>query len=89
MSSRDQNSFLYIRVIQGHTGGKIVASELLDHIDIPYNWNIFIFSQEVLSIVLQFSSQDSLLEGEQAKMDDKQFSSHLSIRHLRMNQEKF
>ena len=46
-------------------------------------------TEEVLSIVLQVSSQDSLLGEEQARMDDKQFSSHPSIRNLRMNKEKY
>ena len=38
MSFKDQNSLLYIRGIQGHTGGKLTAPELLGHVAISYNW---------------------------------------------------
>ena len=38
-----KNSLLYIRAIQGHTGGRLIAPELLGHVAIPYNWKEFTF----------------------------------------------
>ena len=66
-----KNSLLYIRAIQGHTGGKLIAPELLGHVGIPYNWKEFPFSQRKF-FPLYFNSQvrTRMLEGEQAKMDD-------------------
>ena len=87
MISKDDNSLLYIRAFQGNTGRKLIARELLGHVAILYNWKEFIM--EVLSIVLQFSSQDLLLREKRSTMDDKQFSSHLSIRYLSRNHEKY
>ena len=37
------NDLLYIRAIQGRTGGEVVAPELVVHVDIPFNWNEFLF----------------------------------------------
>ena len=31
-----QNSLMNIRAIQGHTGGNLIASELMGHVAIPY-----------------------------------------------------
>ena len=38
-----QNSLLCIRAIQGHTGGKLIALELMGHIAIPYKWKVSLF----------------------------------------------
>ena len=43
MSSANECSFLQIRAIQGHTGGKLIKPELLGHVAVPYNWKEFIF----------------------------------------------
>ena len=29
---------VYIRAIQGHTGGNLIALELMGHVAIPYKW---------------------------------------------------
>ena len=34
---------LYIRAIQGHTGGNLIAPELMGHVAIPYKWKKFLF----------------------------------------------
>ena len=34
---------MYIRAIQGHTGGSMIAPELMGHVTIPYNWKDFVF----------------------------------------------
>ena len=34
---------LYIRAIQGHSGGNVIALELVGHVAIPYNWKEFLF----------------------------------------------
>ena len=38
-----KNSLLYLRAIQGHTGGHIIVPELMNHLEIPYNWREFVF----------------------------------------------
>ena len=41
MNSR--NVFLYIRAIQGHAGGNLIAPELRGHVAIPHKWKEFLF----------------------------------------------
>ena len=41
LNSKD--SLIYIRAVQGHTGGNIIAPELTCHVTIPYNWKEFVF----------------------------------------------
>ena len=38
-----RNILLYIRAIQGHTGGNLIAPELMGHVAIPYKWKEFLF----------------------------------------------
>ena len=38
-----KNSLMYIRAIQGHTGGNLIALELMGHVIIPFNWKEFVF----------------------------------------------
>ena len=45
-SSRD--FLLYIRAIQGHTGGNVIAPELMGYVAIPYKWKQFLFSSRIL-----------------------------------------
>ena len=60
MSSEDENSLLYVRATQGLN---CWVTSLFQTI----GTNSY-FTRDVLSIVLQFSSQDSLLEEERAEM---------------------
>ena len=71
-----KNVLFYIRVIQGHTGGNMIASELIGHVRIPYNWKEFLFHRGVLVMSLQSSYQESSLEDEKAKKEDRSSSSH-------------
>ena len=45
MHEFQKKSFLEIRAIQGHTGGKLTGPELLGHVAIPYNWKEFVFDK--------------------------------------------
>ena len=38
-----KSSLLYIRAVQGHTGGNLIAPELMGHVAIPYKWKEFLF----------------------------------------------
>ena len=38
-----QSSLIYIRAIQGHTGGNKIALELMGHVAIPYNRKELVF----------------------------------------------
>ena len=40
-----ENFSLYIRAIQGHTGGNLIAPELIGHVAIPYRWKEFLFDR--------------------------------------------
>ena len=37
-----KKSLMYIRAIQGHTGGNMIAPELMGHVAIPCNWKEFV-----------------------------------------------
>ena len=45
---------LYTRALQGHTGGNLIARDLMGHVAIPYKWKEFLFhrgcSYDVTSI---------------------------------------
>ena len=43
MSSKDKDSSLYIRAIQGPTSGNLMAPVLLRHVALPYNWKESMF----------------------------------------------
>ena len=34
---------VYIRAIQGHSGGMIIQPELMNYVQIPYKWTQFIY----------------------------------------------
>ena len=34
---------LYIRAIQGHIGGNLIAPELMGHVAIPHKWKEFLY----------------------------------------------
>ena len=38
-----QDVLLYIRAIQGHTGGNVIALELMGHVAVPSRWKEFLF----------------------------------------------
>ena len=84
-----RNVLLCIRAIQGHTGGNVIAPELMGHVAIPYNLKELLFhrgsSYDVQSI--QSSDQDASLEDERAKEEHRPSSSHLST-HRRTIQTK-
>ena len=96
-----RNFLLYIRAIQGHTGGILTAPELMGHAAFPYKIERIPVSSRMLFLMsLQSSHQDSSLEDEKAKKEDRLSSSHLSTRsgtiHTKQdpamthqNQEKF
>ena len=50
-----KNVLLYIRAIQGHSGGNLMAPQLMGHIDVPYKWKECLFhrgcSYDVQSIL--------------------------------------
>ena len=52
-NSRD--ILMYIRACQGHTGGNVIAPELMGHVAVPYKWKEFLFhrgcSNDVTSIL--------------------------------------
>ena len=84
-----KNVLLYIRAIQGHTGGKVVAPEFVRSRRLFHTiGKNACFTKDVLIVALHFSSQDSLLEEGRADMENNQSSSHLSIRCLRTIQKK-
>ena len=77
MNSRD--FLLYIRAIQGHTGGNLIASELMGQVPTPYKGKEFLFHRGCSFLMLrQSSNQDSSLEDEKVKKEDRPSSSHLS-----------
>ena len=43
INKNSRGELVYIRVIQGHTGGKTIMPELIGHVSIPSNWKEFIF----------------------------------------------
>ena len=70
---KSQNSLLYIRAIQGHTGGNLKAPWVTSL------WKEFLFHRgDVCLMSLQSSNRDWQLEDERAKKEDKPSSSHLS-----------
>ena len=38
---------LYIRAMQGHTGGEVISPELMGHDTVPFRWN-FCFREDAL-----------------------------------------
>ena len=69
------NPILYIRAIQGHTGENLIAPELMGHVAIAYKWKEVLFHRGH-----QSSNQDSSLEDEKVKKEDRLSSSHFSAR---------
>ena len=39
--ARIPSVLLYVRAIQEHTGGEMIATELMGHVAIPYKWTEF------------------------------------------------
>ena len=37
------DGLLYVRAVQGHTGGEVIAPELMGHVAVLFNWKEFIF----------------------------------------------
>ena len=55
ITKHSQHVLLKIRAIQGHTGGNVIAPELMGHVAIPFKWKEFLFhrgcSYDVTSIL--------------------------------------
>ena len=84
----NSNKFLIvdIRAIQGHTGGNLIAPELMGHV--ATNGKNSCFIEDVRLMSLQSSNQDSSLEDEKAKKEDRPYSSHLSTRSKTIQTKK-
>ena len=84
-NSRDV--FLYIRAIQGHTGGNVIAPELMGHVTIPYKWKDFLFhrgcSYDATSIL-----KSGLVAAGRERKTDRPSSSHLSTRSVTIQVKK-
>ena len=76
----------YFRAIQGHTGGNLMAPELMGHVAVPYKCSYFI--EAVHLMPRQSSLQDSSLEVEKAKEEYRPFSSRVSTRSERIQTKK-
>ena len=74
MSSKAKNSSLYIRAIPGHTGGKLIASELLGHVAIPSR---------------RYSIQLERVHISQRKFFRLYFNSHVRTRCWRKNKQRW
>ena len=70
---------LYNRAIQGHAGENLIAPELSGHVDFFItNGKNSCFIEDALMMSHQSSNQDSSLEDEKARKEDRPSSSHLS-----------
>ena len=70
---KSRDVLLYIRAIQRHTGN-VIALELMGHVAGQNSC----FVEDTLVMSLQSSSQDSSLEDEKARKEDRPSSSHTS-----------
>ena len=61
-----RNVLLYIRVVQGRTGGNLIAPDLMGNVASPYKWKEFLFHRGCSS-----------LEDEKAEEEDRPSSLHL------------
>ena len=73
-----KNSLVYIRPIQGHSGGNMIAPELMGHVAIPHNGKELVFHRGCSFNINSILETDLLLEEEKARREDKPSSSHLS-----------
>ena len=62
-----KNSLLYIRAIQGHTGGNLIAPELMGHVAVPYFWKEFLFHQDVRFNVTSILKPGLIAGGRESK----------------------
>ena len=70
--------FLYVRAIQGHSGGLLIAPELMNHVAIPFRWAEVMYHRgSSLNVNSIPSPKQDLSQVERTgKKDDKQQSSH-------------
>ena len=72
---------LYIRAIPGHTGGDVIASELMGHVAVPLRWEEFLHHRgSSFELDINSSSRTHRKRKGQGKKGDKQYSSHLQTR---------
>ena len=62
-----KNSLLYIRAIQGHTGGNFIAPELMGHVDVPYKWKEFLFHRGCSFNVTSILTSGPITGGRESK----------------------
>ena len=58
IAKNSQDLPLHIRSFQGHTGGTVIAPELMGHVAIPSRWKEFLFNVDALLMSHQSSGQD-------------------------------
>ena len=65
---------VYMRVVQGHSGGTKVDLALLDDVEVPYRWSEY-FDHVSCYRHMHFIFQSGLIAGgKDAKSDDTQYS---------------
>ena len=69
------DALLYIRAIQGHTGGDAIALELMGHVLIPLKWKEFLFHRGC-SFYVKSILEAALIAGGKG---DRRYSSHHRI----------
>ena len=62
LQKNSRDVLLHFRAIQGHTGGNVIAPELMGHVAIPYKWKEFLFHRGRSCDVTSILSHDSSLE---------------------------
>ena len=85
-----KKTLLLIRAIQGHTGGNLIAPELMGHCAVPKkkNGKNSCFIKDVRLMSLQSSNHDSSLNDEKAKKEDRPSGSHLSTHSGKIQAKK-
>ena len=72
--------FLYVRAIQGHTGGNLTAPEWMGHVAIPCEWREFLFHRVCSFDVTSILKSGLIAGGRESKEGRQPSSSHLSTR---------
>ena len=62
-----KNSLLYIRAIQGHTGGNLIALELMGHVAVPSKWKEFLCYRGCSSCVTSIFKSGLIAVGRESK----------------------
>ena len=62
-----KNSLLYIRAIQRHAGGNLIAPELMRHVAIPYQWKEFLLHRGCSFCVTSILESGLIVRGRESK----------------------